>query len=68
MELIDKHLKKQINIKGINNQLINKDDFKFKKIIGDGATSIVYKAKYIRNEQYYAIKVIPKMNQDTLFI
>lgn len=40
---------------------MEKKDFIFKEIIGEGSTCVVYKAKYLRNEISYAIKVIPKM-------
>ena len=50
MSQINKSLKKWINISGLNNALLNWSDFWTKEIIGEGATCLVYKAKYIRND------------------
>lgn len=66
MNIITESLKNKINIKGFNNLLISLVDFKIKEIIGEGATSVVYKAKYIRNNIYYALKAIPKISQDPI--
>lgn len=61
MDLIDKKLKNSINVKNLKNKFLSQNDFKIKEIIGDGATCIVYKAKYLRTEENFALKVIPKL-------
>ena len=66
MKILNENLINFINISKLKNSLININDFKIIKIIGEGATCIVYEAIYIRTNEKFALKIIPKFLENKI--
>lgn len=68
LQILDKSIKNQLNLKNFKNLLLAKKDFKILSILGEGATSIVYETIYLRTKEKFALKTVPKILDNKILI